>query len=185
MPRDPVEVLVGTGFFYTAPSTEPRPTDPDTAIAGNWVEIGYTDEGWTFGRDATFEDVEVAEEIDPIRVLQTAQTLTWAAALAQNTLEGLQLSLGGGTITASTPGVGFRRYTPPATGTYDEYSLLFRADAPPGDGTKKRDWYAPVSVSVGAAEVAHSKAPTKQLIGVEFRLTKPSAGDIFDVTEGV
>lgn len=187
MARDPLEVLVNTGTFYVAaatPSTpEPRPTDPGTAVGGNFLEVGYTDGGWTFGRDATFEDIEVAEENDPVNTLQTAQTMTWTAALAQNSLEVLQWAMGGGTITPSTPGVGFRRYTPPATGTFTTYTLLFRTNAPPGDGSKLRDWYAPRAISQGAFEIAHAKAPQKQLVAVVFKLIKPTTGDIFDVTE--
>ena len=42
-----------------------------------------------------------------------------------------------------------------------------------------------VGVSIGAVEIPHAKAPAKQIIAVEFRLLKPDAGTIFDVTEAV
>ena len=66
MARDPLEVLVGTGTLYAAPLGEAFPTDPTTAVAGNWEDVGYSDEGWSFVADRTFEDVEVAEEADDL-----------------------------------------------------------------------------------------------------------------------
>lgn len=185
MARDPLEVLVGTGTLYAAPLGEAFPTDPTTAVAGNWEDVGYSDEGWSFVADRTFEDVEVAEEVDPLRVLKTAQELRFRGTFAQASLENFQIALGGGTITSSDPSAGFRRYTPPASSEQDEFALLFRTNAPPGDGTKLRDFRIQRCISTGAVEMAHAKAPAKTVIAADFRLILPAAGDIFDIIEAV
>ena len=185
MARDPLEVLVGTGTMYLAPQGEAFPTNPATAVAGNFEDVGYSEEGWAFVADRTFENVDVAEEVDPLRVLKTAQELRFRGTFAQASFENLQIALGGGTITTSDPSAGYRRYTPPASDEQDEYTILFRTNAPPGDGTKLRDFRIPRAISSGAIEMPHAKAPGKTVIAADFRLILPSAGSIFDVIEAV
>jgi hypothetical protein len=183
MARDPLEVLVGTGTLYVAPQGEAYPATPATAVAGNWEDIGYSESGWTFAVDRTFEDIEVAEEVDRLRVVKTAQTIAMRGVAAQASLEVMQIAFGGGSIADDTPSAGFRTYTPPASSVFTERSILLRTDAPPGDGTNNRDIQCPRVVTTGAVEVAHDKAPQIQLIAVDFELIIPSAGSIFTIVE--
>lgn len=185
MARDSLEVLVGTGTLYLAPIGTAFPANPTVTPSAPLEDVGYSEEGWTFVADRTLENVEVAEEVDPLRRLKTAQSLSIRGAAAQASLENLQLALGGGTITPNDPAAGFRRYTPPSSSAFDEYVALFRVEAPPGDGTKFRDIRCPRVVSVAAVEMSHAKAPQKTLIAMEFGLLVPSVGDIFDVIEQV
>ncbi len=183
MARDVLEVLVGTGTLLIAPVGEAFPANPTTAAAGNWDDPGYSIDGWTFVVDRTYEDVVVAELIDPIRVLKTAQTISMRGTVAQNSLENLLTSFGGGAITASDPAAGFRTYRPPASDAFSEFAVLFRTEAPPGDGSKLRDIQIPRTIAVSATELEHNKAPTIQSIGLEMRALVPSAGDIFTIIE--
>jgi len=183
MARDSTEVLVGTGTLYIAPVGTAYPANPATSPSGSWVDPGYSEGGWAFVVDQTFEDVEVAEEVDPVRVLKTAQAISFRGELAQASLENFQIAFGGGTIADDTPSAGFRTYSPPASSAFTERALLFRTEAPPGDGTEFRDFKLYRTVATGAVEVSHAKAPQKQLVSVEFRLLIPTSGNIYDIVD--
>ena len=183
MARTSTEVLVGTGTFFVAPQGESYPADPTVTPAGNWEDPGYSTEGWSFGLDRTFEDVPVAEEVDPVRVLKTEQSITVAGIMAQATLENMTLSFGGGSIADDTPAAGFRTYTPPASDSFLEKSVLLRTLAPPGDGTELRDFQVPRVIATGAVEIQHAKAPQITEVAVEWRALLPTATDIFTIIE--
>ena len=182
MARAVDEVLVGPGTLYTAPLGEAFPTNPSTAPAGNWAEIGYSEDGWSVEADKTFEDVLVAEEVDPIATYKTAQSIRLTGQVAQASLEVLQLAFAGGSISTDTPAAGYDTYTPPASDSFLEKAVLFRTVAP-GDTAWKRDWQFPRAVAAGAVAAQHTKAPTKANVAMEWRVLKPSAGDIFTVID--
>lgn len=182
MARDVTEVLVGPGTLYTAPLGEAFPANPTTAPAGNWVEIGYSEDGWTVEADKTLEDVLVAEEVDPIATYKTAQSIRLTGQMAQASLENLKLAFGGGSIAVDTPAAGYDTYSPPASDSFDELAVLFRTNAP-GTSGWKRDWQFPRAVAAGAVAAQFTKAPTKANVAMEFRVLKPSSGDIFNVID--
>jgi hypothetical protein len=186
MARDPLEVLVGTGTLYIAPQGTAFPANPTITPIAPWEDIGYStvdSNGWTFVVDRTFEDVLVAEEVDPLRVLKTAQTISMRGVAAQASLEVMEIAFGGGSIADDTPAVGFRTYSPPASDAYTERSLLFRALAPPGDGTEFRDVQVQRAIATGAVEIGHGKAPTVSGVAMDFRFLLPSVGDIYNIVE--
>jgi hypothetical protein len=170
---------VGTGTLFTAPLGEAF-VDVDATPAGNWVEIGYSSEGWAFGADFTFEDVPVAEEVDPIFVLKTAQELRVTGAVAQPSLENLQIAMGGGTVVNDPGPPDVDTYTPPAADAFTPLALHLRVDGTDGF---VRDFLIQSAINTGAFEMQHAKAPDLTLIALEFRLLKPAAGDIFTVVE--
>ena len=185
MTRTRDEVLVGTGTLYIAPEGEAFPVNPTTAPAGNWVEVGYSEDGWAFARDITTEDVLVAEEIDPLFTFKTAQNLRIVGSFAQASLANIETAFGGGAIAVGSPAAGFNTYTPPATSEFDRYAVLLRVSAPedPSGTARARDIQAPSCIQQGSFEMNHSKAPAKTLIAVELRLLVPSTGDIFTVID--
>lgn len=177
------EVMLGTGVLYIGDETTAFPTDPTTTpSSSDWTDIGYSESGWTLDYDKTFEDVMVAEEIDPIFTIKTAQEVRISGELAQVSLANLKEAMGGGTITTSTPSSGFSELKPPATDSFLEKSLLLRVDAPDstlGGTLKKRDILVPRAVNVGAFSMSHAKAPQKVLVAVEYKLLKPGSGAQF------
>ena len=86
------EVLIGTGVLYlTAKSSSVAYPGDDgsgnweavsTAYSG-WRDIGYSEDGWTLEMDKTFEDIMVAEEVDPIKTIKTAQEVRLTGELSQ------------------------------------------------------------------------------------------------------
>lgn len=177
------EVMLGTGVLYVGAEAAAFPTDPTTTpSSSDWTDIGYSESGWTLDYDKTFEDVMVAEEIDPIFTIKTAQEVRISGELAQVSLANLKEAMGGGTITTGTPGVGFSELKPPSSDSFLEKSLMLRIDAPDstlGGTLKKRDVLVPRAVNVGAFSMTHAKAPQKVLVAVEYKVLKPGSGAQF------
>lgn len=181
MARDVTAIVIGPGELYWAPLGEAFPTNPATAVAGNWEDVGYSEDGWTVEADKTVEDVFVAELIDPVASFKTAQSIRITGSMAQVGLEQLQLAFGGGSIAVGAPAAGFDTYTPPASETFAEYAVLLRTDAP--GGALKRDWQFPRAIAAGAIASQFTKAPQKALVAMEFRVLVPASGSIFKVID--
>ncbi len=181
MARDTTEVLIGTGTLYLAPTGTAFPADPSAAPAGTWVDIGYSEEGWSFNIDRTLEDVEVAEEIDPLDVLQTKRELHIVGSCAQASLDNLLIALGSGAIVDAVGPPAIRTYTPGATDSLTRKALLLRTKAPGTD--KLRDTRISYVVSASAVEMASKKAPEKTLIAMDFRALKVSGTDLFTIRD--
>ena len=189
MAKSITEVILGTGTLFVASETDINagtatfPSTPaDTPSASYWDDIGFSEGGFSLEYDKTFEDVIVAEEIDPIKTIKTAQEVRITGELAQASLRNLKFAMAGGTTSASTPSSRFTTLTPPSTDNFEEKSLLLRVNAPGNDeaGTAKtRDVQVPRAVNVGAFSMVHAKAPQKVTITVEYKVLKPNTGAPF------
>jgi hypothetical protein len=183
------EVIVGTGVLYVAAIGNDGnasgdyvafPTDDGANAwadpASGWLDVGYSEDGWTLEMDKTFEDIMVAEEIDPIATFKTAQEVRLTGELAQASQANIQVALGGGTITTGDGSngyvSGYNAILPPSTDDFDEKSLLLIVDGPNG---ADRHVEIPRSINVGAFSMAHQKAPQKVVIGIEFKVLKPKS----------
>jgi hypothetical protein len=183
------EVIVGTGVLYVAAISNDGNASGDYVAfpggdgagawatpAAGWVDVGYSEDGWTLEMDKTFEDIMVAEEIDPIATFKTAQELRLTGELAQASQANLQIALGGGTLTTGDGSngyeTGFNAITPPGTDDFDEKSLLLIVDGPAG---ADRHVQIPRSINVGAFSMAHQKAPQKVVIAAEFKVLAPKS----------
>jgi hypothetical protein len=183
------EVIVGTGVLYVAAiSNEGNasgdyvafPADNSSGAwsdpAAAWVDVGYSEDGWTLEMDKTFEDIMVAEEIDPIATFKTAQEVRLTGELSQASQTNIVTALGGGTITTGDGSngyaSGYNAISPPSTDDYDEKSLLLIVDGPAG---ADRHVEIPRAVNVGAFSMAHQKAPQKVVIATEFKVLRPKS----------
>ena len=182
------EVIVGTGVLYVAAIASEGnasgnyvafPTDNGSGAwadpAAGWVDVGYSEDGWTLEMDKTFEDIMVAEEVDPIGTFKTAQEVRLTGELSQASMASIQIALGGGTFTSSDTANYASDYAsliPPATDDFDEKSLLLLVDGPAG---ADRHVEIPRAVNVGAFSMAHQKAPQKVVIATEFKVLKPKS----------
>ena len=183
------EVIVGTGVLYVAAiSNEGNasgdyvafPADNGSGAwsdpAAAWVDVGYSEDGWTLEMDKTFEDIMVAEEIDPIATFKTAQEVRLTGELSQASQTNIVTALGGGTITTGDGSngyaSGYNAISPPSTDDYDEKSLLLIVYGPAG---ADRHVEIPRAVNVGAFSMAHQKAPQKVVIATEFKVLRPKS----------
>ena len=186
------EVLIGTGVLYYKDRTTSSLAFPGDS-SGNWVnptgmsvawdEVGYSEDGWTLEVDKTFEDVMVAEELDPIKTLKSAQEVRLTGELAQASLTNFQVAMGGGSTqsnelgagasgAAGTSVTGYHTFTPPTSDTFTEYALILHAD---GQAGSDRQFWMPRTVNTGSFAMAHQKAPAKVTLATEFKLLVPES----------
>lgn len=165
MAGDPTAVRVGPGWLKIAPvgSTEPTTLTGDWDAA--WVDLGYTEEGSAFSFGNTFEDVPVAEELEPLAILQTARNISVSFAAAELTAANLQTALNGGTITTAS---GVVTFEPPAAGEFEYVAVGWEST----DGLER--WVFRKGVQTGNIEIGRRKAPAKATIPMSFRFVKPA-----------
>ena len=177
MPKDKDQVLVGVGALYVAPVGEPFPSHFATP-SGNWYHVGYTDGGVTVEYATEEVEIEVDQELDPVKIMETGRSLTVAATLAQINSRLLQEAFAGGTITPIDPdgipnsGDEYDQYTPPAIGASVARALLF-------DGVDETS--RPVRLLVPEAKVQGTRTigfvkDNKANIQVTWRMLVPAAG---------
>ena len=184
------EVLIGTGVLYikdasTAnlnfPGNDSNNFDNPTAMTVAWDQVGYSEDGWTLEVDKTFEDVMVAEELDPIKTLKSAQEVRLTGELAQASLDNFKIAMGGGNRQADEIGAGqnggagtsqsgYHTFKPPTSDTFTEFALLLHAD---GQAGSDRQFWMPRTVNTGSFAMAHQKAPAKVTLATEFKLLVP------------
>ncbi|RKL63017.1 hypothetical protein DXT63_08455 [Thermoanaerobacteraceae bacterium SP2] len=59
-----------------------------------WIDIGYTQDGATLNYNPTFQNIEVDQELLPVKKVKTGETLTITVNMAEATLENYKLALG-------------------------------------------------------------------------------------------
>ena len=180
------EVLVGTGVLYVADRTASGLAFPGDDGSGNWQavstasaawrDIGYSEDGWTLEMDRTFEDILVAEEIDPIKTIKTAQEARLMGELSQASLANLSVAMGQIDSYVSEDdsdfAAGYDVVKAPITDSFSEMAALLIAEGPAG---ADRHVQMPRVVSVGAFSMQHAKAPQKVVIATEFKLLVPDS----------
>lgn len=164
---DPTAVKVGPGALYVAPLGTTAPADLATPWGVAWIPLGYTEEGHEFAAENTFEAIEVAEELLPIRQEQTGSNLTVEMALAEMTAKNVQLALNGGTITS---GDGFVTFEPPELGEATRVALGWESQ----DHLERWVWYK--CLQTGNVAIARRKAPAKATIPTTFTVEIPTGG---------
>ncbi len=93
----PAAVKVGPGLLYVAPIGTTEPTTGSAALPSAWVAIGYTDNGSMFNSELSFEEIEVEEELDPIRTTATKRVTTVDFEMAEINATHLAIAFNGGT----------------------------------------------------------------------------------------
>jgi hypothetical protein len=163
----PAAVKVGPGLIYVAKIGTTEPTTVSATLpSANWVAIGYTEEGSTFTTETTYEDVMVAEELDPIRVLPTARVTTFEFQMAEISAQNWNIAMNGGTI--GTPTTGYVTFEPPALGVEQRLMVVWNSD------DNQERLLLRQAVSTGAIAVPRRKAPDKALIPIAFKVEKPT-----------
>lgn len=167
---NPLAVRVGPGKLYIAPIGTTEPDDLDTPWDNDWTPLGYTNEGSEFVFDQTFEDVEVAEELEPVEVIQTARQTTVNFALAELTGANMQRALNGGTIETAAGRVTFE---PPSVGSFEDVMLGWEAD----DALER--WVFRRCRNVGSVNIPRRKGADKAVLPMSFRALKPPSAAPF------
>jgi hypothetical protein len=167
---NPGALALGPGKLYIAVlgTTEPADlTTPWASISPNWIPLGYTAEGSTFNYSVDSENVEVAEELDPVAVALTSREMNLDFALAEITARNLKTALNGGTITAGT---GIVTFEPPDLGEEVRTMLGWESE----DATER--WVYRKCLQTGGMEMSRQKGAAKATISCSFKLEKPTSG---------
>jgi len=180
------EVLIGTGVLYLADRTASGLAFPADDGAGafetaavasaSWRDIGYSEDGWTLEMDRTFEDILVAEEVDPIKTIKTAQEARLMGELSQASLKNLSIAMGQtDTYVDEDSSLFTTEYDvvkSPITDAFSELAGFLVVEGPAG---ADRQIHMPRMVSVGAFSMSHAKAPQKVVLATEFKLLVPDS----------
>jgi hypothetical protein len=163
---NPLTLSIGPGNLYIASSlSTTEPVDLAAAWPSGWLGLGYTASGSKFKFETKMEDIEVAEELDPVAIMATARTITVSFELAEITATNLKRVMNGGTFTSASGAVYF---DPPVLGA-EQYCML---------GWESNDvqerWIFRKAIQTGAVEVSRQKAPDKATLPTEFRCVKPA-----------
>jgi hypothetical protein len=158
-------VTTGPGWLYVAPlaTTDPT-TGASAALPSAWEEIGYTDAGSTFTTDITSEAIEVAEEVDELRKVQSKRVTTVAFAMAETTRRNMLLALGAGLEANGTD-----PFEPPELDDLLSVKVVFEAVT----GAR---WLFRSCAPSGQISIQNAKAPQKRLIAVTLNLEVPTGG---------
>ncbi|WP_436759325.1 hypothetical protein [Streptosporangium sp. V21-05] len=169
----PEAIALGPGSLFTAVLGTPEPVDlvtPWASVSTSWIGLGYTNEGSKVNYSVDSENVEVAEELDPIAVALTSRELTIDFALAQITATNLRVALNGGTITA---GSGIVTFEPPDLGEEIRVMIGFESE----DHTER--WVFRKTLQTGNMEINRGKGAAKATIGCSFKAERPAGAKLF------
>jgi hypothetical protein len=160
-------VDLGPGRLYYAPLGTAEPTSASAPLPSAWQAVGYTEDGTAIATDITSEMVEVAEELDPIRYVQTRRASQLTVQMAEATVKRLALALGAG-ATVTDDGTSFEF---PAPGAIVGVMFVWDRDETPS--ATNRRWIMRQATPSGSIEISNRKAPQKRLIPVTFDLSLP------------
>lgn len=164
---NPDKVKVGAGLLYIGPVGVLEPNDLTTpwgTVDSDWLAIGYTEEGHEFSREPSFEPIEVAEEMEPIRYEQNSSSSMLSFSAAEMTVTNLARAFNGGSITTISGTV--KRFDPPPIGDVTRCAIGWESN----DGEER--WVFRKCLQTGNTTIARRKSPQKALIPMQFRLEK-------------
>lgn len=161
-------VELGPGRLYVAPLGTTEPASCSAALPSAWRAVGYTEDGTVVNIALTQSEVDVAEEIDPIKYVLTKRVGTLALAMAEMTRRNLALSMGSGAAAANDA----TSYEPPDPGTEVGVMAVWdMMDTP--DATNVR-WLFRQCKAGGTIAIPRKKAPAKATIATILNLEKPT-----------
>lgn len=165
----------GPGWVYVAPIGTTEPADASTALPSAWRAVGYTESGNSRGTEITAEDIEVAEELEPIITVETKRLTTITFDMAEVTRGNLALALNAGANVATSAA----SLDPPALGASVDVMIVWDSLATVSASNIR--WIFRKCRNVSNIEVQSRKAPQKGLIPVSFRCNKPTGAEAFRV----
>lgn len=102
-------VKLGPGLLYLSPVGTAEPVDlttPWATVAPAWVPLGYTSDGTTSKYALATSPVDVAEELQAIRIETTGVDVSVAFDMAEMTAMNLSRALNGGTLVTGATLIG-------------------------------------------------------------------------------
>lgn len=181
---NPTNIALGPGILYTAPLGSTLWANLDDVWPVAWTALGYTNDGSSQSIAPAYDDVEVAEELEPLDSVPTGRVITVAFTLAELTAKNLKMALNGGTVVFTAEDAGppieraFTTFEPPDLGIETHVMLGFESE----DHLERIVWRD--CKQTGTVETARRKGADKAGIPAEFRVYKPATGTSFTRISG-
>jgi hypothetical protein len=122
-------VVAGDGRVYVSPVGTAFPATLATTPADPWVELGwFKTDGVDFKLGRESKDIEVFQELDPVRTVVTKRPISITFSLVQTGPEQVALALGGGTWVEEGTDTGVFKYTPADVSFVDERALILEVE---------------------------------------------------------
>lgn len=180
---NPQNIVVGQAVAYYAEVGATIPAN--TVLYGgdwgtDWISPGATEEGWRLTGESSTTSHNIEEQANPVLTTKETQGFGIAASLAEDTLESVRLSLGGGTITTDAES-GVREFN--LLEGIEEFAIGLDMQTYAG---KTRRIILPRASGAGTVDVAFRRSASKRLWPVMFNmLNKPSELIIRDLPAAV
>lgn len=175
MAKDATKTLVAAdGVLYVGPTTADAPTDADSAVDTDFVDLGgfFRDGlGLTPGREQN--DFRFFGSFFTDRSIVTARTLEFTVTLAEFVDDAVMLAFDGGQVTG---GPDEWEYVPPDPRDINEKSIVLDLF----DGDKIHRWYFP---RVSVSNVGQIAFQNEDVTGfpLTFKVLQPTSGDPFQL----
>lgn len=169
----PGNVKLGPGRLYYAPLGTAEPTLASAALPSAWQIVGYTEDGTEITIDQTSEDIEVAEELDPIDNVLTKRTQQLKVTMAESTKRRLLLALGAGASYADD-GTAFEF---PDPDSIVAVMMVWDSDLASTPTAANSRWLFRAVKPTGTITRVNNKAPNKRTIAATFNAVKPDASN--------
>lgn len=188
---NPNNVVVGHAVLWLAPwvaaSVKPLVADTTPLFSvtawetAQWFGAGATNEGFKINIETSTTTINIEEQSTPVAETTESKNINIEAALAESTMETIQLWAGGGTIVTAAAATGI-----PGTKKMflSDDLLTFTAalETRNFNGFARR-YYIPKMSLTGAGEVSFRRAAEKQTFPVRLAsLCKPSEIQVVDIT---
>jgi len=165
-----LSVALGPGMLYMAVLGSDEPIDTTTAWPAAWKPLGYTNDGSQQSYAPQYDDVEVAEELDPLDSVPTGRKIIVSFDLAENTALNYKRAMNGGTIVVSGLTDEIYTFEPPDLGEEVSVMLGFESE------DHEERWVWRQTKQTGTVATARKKGADKALIPMEFTCYPPDAG---------
>lgn len=165
----PGNVHLGAGRFWVAPVGTTEPTDASSALPSAWRPIGYTEDGTTVTIEITTEEIEVAEEYDPIDEVNTKRTTMLKIQMAEATRRNLALIVSGVADAANDA----TAYEFPDPGDEVKFMGVWDSEETAAGNDENKRWLFRECKPTGSIETQRNKAPNKALLPIEIKCVKP------------
>ncbi len=171
-------VELGPGRLYAAAVTTTEPASATAVLAASaWYPIGYTEQGSAFQATLTQSEVDVEEEIDPIKYVLSKRVGQVTLAMAEMRRANLALAFGAGAGQADDG----TTFEPPDPGTEVAVVLVWDSDEADTPGTDNTRYLFRQCKAGGTISIPRRKAPNKATIATTFNLEKPTGKAPFKV----
>lgn len=161
-------VILGPGRLYMAPLGTTEPTSASATLpSANWIALGYTEDGTDLTIERTNDKIMVAEELYPVRVVNSETMVQLKTRLAEPTLANLNAALGGGS--AGVNSASSLEIPVGLTGIM----LVHDSEESPTSATNRRIVFREV-YPAGSVAINFKKSPDKTLIDVTWDCVLPS-----------